>query len=175
MQRRNMSTYKLSEKLPEIADFIDRTLLKHEKDAHPVSSAGFKRLPLYFSESLLNRAKFVVVDEIPFPLKELGDSLPANFDIKKFVGITYKDTFFVIRNYEKNESTYFHELIHVIQWDSLGFDRFLRRYLEEVDTFEYCGSPLERMAYAFESWFDRGAVDQNVEIVVRNLLTQMQP
>jgi hypothetical protein len=44
-------------------------------------------------------------------------------------------------------------LIHVIQWQSLGPERFLKTYAEGLERFGYENSPLEKMAYEAEDLF----------------------
>ena len=68
-------------------------------------------------------------------------------------GMTYLDTFFVHQSRASDESLYFHELIHVIQWRLLGPERFLAAYADGYEKHGYKDSPLEVMAYDAENTF----------------------
>jgi len=65
----------------------------------------------------------------------------------------YKDTFFV-NNLHQTESIYFHELVHVVQWERLGVDNFLLAYVAGLMQFGYQDSPLEQMAYSMQEDFE---------------------
>ena len=60
---------------------------------------------------------------------------------------------FLSGRHVSNEALHFHELIHVIQWQSLGPERFLKTYAEGLERFGYENSPLEKMAYEAEDLF----------------------
>ena len=80
--------------------------------------------------------------------------------------ITYVDTIFV--NYlQKTESLFFHELVHVVQWERLGVDNFLLAYGIGLMKFGYQDSPLEQMAYFLQDHFDRGTLDLGVIELIR--------
>ena len=76
-------------------------------------------------------------------------------------GITYKDTFFVHERC-KTESLFFHELVHVVQWERLGVDNFLLVYGVGLIQFGYEDSPFEQMAYSLQRSFDQGNVPENL-------------
>ncbi len=59
-------------------------------------------------------------------------------------------TCFLKHRHTSNEALHFHELIHVVQWQSLGPERFLKTYAEGLERFGYRNSPLEKMAYEVE-------------------------
>lgn len=44
---------------PKVQAWIQRTLASYEKDAQPIASMRFARLPLYFDHALLETAKFI--------------------------------------------------------------------------------------------------------------------
>ncbi|MBI3615357.1 MAG: hypothetical protein HY211_02455 [Candidatus Omnitrophica bacterium] len=52
---------------PHVIGWIRDTLASHAAQAQIVASVGFRRLPLYFSLSLLASAKFVAVERVPMP------------------------------------------------------------------------------------------------------------
>ncbi len=85
---------------PHVINWIRDTLASHAAQAQIVASAGFRRLPLYFSPALLASTKFVAVERVPMPpLSALGLSQFAAFEQGDNDGITYLDTFFVKNNF----------------------------------------------------------------------------
>ena len=139
---------------PKVSEWISQTLFSHATKAHTVDSVGFRRLPFYFSPSLLSTTTFVVVDQVPMPpLSAMGLKQFADFERGDWDGITYLDTFFVRHSRVSDERLYFHELIHVLQWRLLGPERFLTAYADGLETLGYHKSPLEIMAYDAENKF----------------------
>ena len=160
--------------LPRMLDWIQRTLDSHAATARPVASFGFERLPLYFSESLLNTAQVVVTDHLPVPpLSAMGLSDFANFEVQPMSGITYRETYFLVPNAAADESVHFHELVHVIQWQVLGARDFLLLYAAGLIEHDYESSPLEKMAYEHQARFDAGQGTYSVEAEVREQVLAM--
>jgi hypothetical protein len=158
-----------------IRTWIDRTLAAHEREARPVAAlvetCGLRRLPGYFDAALLGRVRCVAVERVPVPpLASTGFRLFAGFESKHPAGITYGDTYFVDRRYELSESLHFHEMIHAVQWDCLGFDRFLLAYARGVLRNGYARSPLEVMACGHQRRFETDPVPYSAEAVVREEL-----
>lgn len=138
---------------------------------HPVASRGFTRLPEYFSARFLASAKFVAIERPPvLPLRALGISGFEAFETMEAEGITYLDTFFVTRRSVGDESLFFHELIHVVQWRLLGPAAFLAAYAHGLQHHGYRDSPLELMAYGLQDRFDADRTPFDAEQAVANLL-----
>jgi hypothetical protein len=76
-------------------------------------------------------------------------------------GVTYKETFFVATG-QQRDSLYFHELVHVVQWDRLGVDNFLYAYAIGLLQHGYQQSPLEQMAFQLQVRFDQRRVPENL-------------
>jgi len=156
---------------PRISGWIRQTLAGYAEQARAAPSAGFARLPLYFSPGLLQSAKFVVVEQLPMPplttlgLGQFEDFLQGDYD-----GITYLDTFFVRCHRADDEGLYFHELIHVVQWRLLGPERFLAAYADGHKRFGYHKNPLEVMAYDAEATFRQSSQSFNAEKLVAEQL-----
>ena len=111
---------------PRVQAWIWKTLTAHEKDAQPITSMRFVRLPLYFDHTLLETTKFIPIDRVPMPpLSAMGLGRFAAFEQGDFDGVTYLDRYFIKRRLVTEEAIHFHELIHVIQWRVLG--PFLQR------------------------------------------------
>lgn len=144
--------------LPRVRGWIEQTLERHALQAIPVSSFGYPRLAECFPGELLDRARLVRVPEVPFPpLTRLGLGELAEMEHRPLAAITFRHVFFVVPS-ELTESLCFHEMVHVIQWERLGVDRFLWAYGLGLLWFGYRESPLERMAYQLELAFQRGEV-----------------
>lgn len=156
---------------PLVRDWITRTLAGHAARAKSVTSFNFPRLPRYYSSELLSRAKVVFVDKCPVPpLSAIGLSQFADFENMNASGITYLDTYFVLWHEAERESLHFHELVHVIQWQLLGAERFLALYADGLEKHGYRNSTLEVMAYDHEARFNSNAPPYSVEGAVRQEL-----
>jgi hypothetical protein len=156
---------------PPIMEWIQMTLAAHATAARPVSSFGFDRLPRYYDRKVLASAKVVLVQQVPMPpLSALGLARFADFERMDSAGITYLDTYFVHQDHARDESIHFHELVHIIQWQLLGPEKFLASYSEGLERFGYRESPLEVMAYDFQNRFDTEEEVFDVRSACRSLM-----
>jgi hypothetical protein len=75
--------------------------------------------------------------------------------------ITYKNTYFLRKQFVQDLRLHFHELVHVVQWNLLGAENLIKRYILEIQQHGYDNAPLEKMAYALDSHFasNMGALD----------------
>jgi hypothetical protein len=159
---------------PLIRDWIGQTLAAHAEQAKPVASLNFPRLPHYYSHELLARAKVVFVDKCPVPpLGAFGLTQFDEFENMSIAGITYLDTYFALWYEAELEALHFHELVHVIQWQCLGPERFLALYANGLEQYGYRHSPLEVMAYNHEAQFKSGQPVYAVEAAVREQLKRL--
>ncbi len=143
---------------PRLMDWVQKTLKFYEKNAQPIALMNFARLPQYFDHSLLETVKFITIDRVPLPhLAAMGLSRFSGFEQGNFDGVTYLDRYFIKQTVVTEESTHFHELIHVIQWRLLGSECFLSAYADGLDEFGYENSPLEKMAYDAETLFKQSS------------------
>jgi hypothetical protein len=102
---------------PVVLAWIRKTITDHEHSAKTIASRGFKRLPSYFSQELLDTTKVVPVTRVPVPpLSSMGLQRFRDFERGDWEGITYIDTTFLKRTRAGDEELHFHELIHVVQW-----------------------------------------------------------
>lgn len=158
----------LGAKLPLIIGWFDKTLAEHAAQARPVASLGFKGLPKFFSPALLARAKVVPVPEVPVPpLTKMGLPEFADFENMIAFGITYQATYFVQAGLLADESLHFHELVHIVQWERLGVEKFLLAYAAGLAVQGYRNSPLERMAFDWQRYFDENGPPVDVELSIR--------
>jgi hypothetical protein len=160
---------------PHVIGWIRQTLDAHASEAKSVASLRFPRLSRYFSEELLTSTKVVVIDRVPMPpLSSMGLSRFAEFVRRDYDGITYLDTFFVKRRSAAEERLHFHELIHVVQWRSLGPEAFLAAYAAGLEIFGYRDSPLESIAYNAEALFSQSDDLFDAEKLVTDQLSRMR-
>jgi hypothetical protein len=154
--------------LPQVRAWIDQLLANHAAGARKVSTLGFNRLASCYPADLLERARVVSVERTPFPpVSQFGLPEFAQLQRRQFDGITFKNTFFVVRGRE-SESLHFHELVHVVQWSRLGVDNFLLSYGLGLLQFGYEKSPLEQMAYSLQQLFERGPVPNDLVHVIES-------
>ena len=141
---------------PVVLDWIRQTIAEHEDSAKIIAVRGFKRLPLYFSQELLNTTKVVIISRVPIPpLSSMGLHRFGDFERGDFDGVTYLSTYFVKHTKAADEELHFHELIHIVQWRLLGPERFLKLYADGLERYGYQDNPLETMAYAAQAEFSR--------------------
>lgn len=123
----------------------------------------------FYSEHFLDSAYFVVTEDIPKPnfieLREAGLGDFIDMDVN---GITYKNTYYVHPRCAGQLRLHFHELVHVVQWNLLGAQDFIERYIKEIQVFGYHDAPLEKMAYALDGHYDRGGNPVDVQNYVRS-------
>jgi hypothetical protein len=159
---------------PLIAGWIQKTVAEHASAARPVASLGFGRLPDYYEAPLLASSKAVIVSRVPVPpLSAMGLARFSDFERMDMAGITYLDTYFVRADSAHIESLHFHELVHVIQWRFLGAEKFLAFYANGLERFGYRNSPLERMAYDFQSRFEREKESFCVQAACQRVLREL--
>ena len=172
-----MSVQLLQQKLPEVRAWIDRTLAAHAAQAHPVAGLGFTRLGSYYSAALLASAMAIPVVKVPAPpLASMGLAGFDEFENLNAAGITYLSSFFVLHGYERDESLHFHELVHVVQWQHLGPERFIMAYaLGHLLSGGYRTNPLEEMAYDLQARFDASSPAFDVAAIVRPELDRIVP
>ena len=166
-------------RIPFIRSWIDRTVAAHEQASLPVRAVieaqGFRRLPGYFDEAFLRRVRCAAVERVPVPrVASMGLGFPVRLEPRRWAGITLGDTYFVDRRHEQVESLHFHELIHAVQWQCLGFDPFIRAYAAGLLRHGYARSPLEVMARAHQHRFETDPAPYPVEALVREELTRLR-
>lgn len=131
----------------------------------PLDAAELASVGGYFEPALLERVRIhraTSLMEPPFLslLRSRGIAVPL--DLLRMAGITLDDTIVVAA---RNPATggrwqrlLFHELVHVVQFEMLGIDCFVARYLEgwALCGYRYEGIPLEQAARRLEARFAAG-------------------
>ena len=143
--------------LPSLVEWIARTITAHEEQAKSFASLRFPNIPRYVPRDLLERARVVYLPAVPQPpMLSLGIPQLADFTKMALDGITFRDMVFVKLRKSNSEDLHLHELVHVAQWDLLGVERFLLAYGIGLAQKGYRSSPLEEMAYMYQTQFTRG-------------------
>lgn len=126
----------------------------------------------YFPESFLAQTHYVVVPQMPVPayqfLEQHGLTDLFNRDV---AGLTLNNTYYLLPSVENNLRVHFHELVHVAQWQRLGVEGFVTRYLQELQAVGYDKMPLERMAYDLDAQYAAGGPVVHVPDVVNERLS----
>ena len=150
-----MEEEQLKSLVSDIQKWIVYTLAEHEAQMEPVATAQFERLKKYYPNTLLQRVRRVIVDRCPVPplaitgIPQLAEI--ENWDIK---GIPWKNTIFIRRDLAGWDAVHFHELLHIIQWDCLGTERYLTAWTIGTISRGYRDNPLEETAFRHQSRFE---------------------
>jgi hypothetical protein len=158
---------KLHSLMPLVRKWIEATLAANQKHAIPLFNLASPQLRKLLPLELLMRAKAVVVTgKVPFPpLSSMGLPEFSQMENMDMAGVTYKDMIFVNQHHQ-TDSIYFHELVHVVQWERLGVNDFLLAYGAGLLQFGYEASPLEAMAYSLQASYDRGKLPKDtIELI----------
>ena len=138
----------------------------HAPRAQPVSYLGFARLAEVWPRELLEEARAVSVERVPYPpVSELGLPELAPMAQARWSGITFGHMYFVDQD-DTTEATHFHELCHVVQWRALGVRDFLMTYVLGLLERGYRESPLEAIAYRLQAEFEAGLPRRDLVNVV---------
>lgn len=117
----------------------------------------------FYPSQFLKESYFVLVDNIPKPdFPELRQMGLGNFIDMPVDGITYKNTYYLNQMHTNNLRLHFHELVHVVQWNLLGPEGFMNRYIKEIQLYGYDSAPLEKMAYSLDEHYSSGGEHLNV-------------
>ena len=139
----------------DVTSWIERTIADVASRRQPVAKAPFPRLRKYYPPDLLQRIQRVVVDRCPVPpLGSTGIPQLAEIELWDLKGAPWGDMIFIKRDFMDSESLHFHELLHVVQWELLGRDRYLTAWAIGTITKGYRANPLEEMAFRLQQRFE---------------------
>jgi len=154
---------RVQEALPEMARWIDRLRAQHAPRAVSARAAGPARLADYFPPALLDSTRVVKLESLPFPpVSEYGLPEFQGMATPDMAGITFGDMYFLRARPSPDESVHVHELVHVVQWKTLGAAEFLSTYAVGLAQHAYEKSPLESVAFWLEGQFDLGVAPLDV-------------
>jgi hypothetical protein len=143
--------------LPSVRAWTQDLVARHAAAARPVADRAFPRLPDYFPEDLLRTTSVVTVTRVPFPplSSEFGLSELAELEHMSFSAITFAGMIFAHTSVAA-EATFFHEMVHVVQWKVLGIDDFILTSGAGLVECGYAQSPFEAFTYDLQHQFERG-------------------
>ena len=133
---------------PYIQPSID-FIVKNEKYALENGielSADEKKLAKKIGVRNVDKVRVVLVKELPFPDDEiLGEWAKSHgLDSPKVIGFTHGYGVYIKHG---NRRILPHELVHVRQFEQLGIEALMRRYILELTVMGYRYAPLEVQAY----------------------------
>jgi hypothetical protein len=149
--------------LSDIQKWIGHTLAAHKAQMYPVAAAQLERLNQYYPKNVLQRVQRVLVDRCPIPpLAVTGIPQLAEIEGWDIKGIPWVNTIFIRRDLADWDAVHFHELLHIIQWESLGTERYLTAWAIGTVTRGYRDNPLEEMAFRHQLRFETDKTPYNV-------------
>ena len=138
-----------------VQKWIVHMLAEHEAQMEPIAAAQFERLKGYYPKALLQRVKRVIVDQCPVPpLEFTGIPQLAEIETWDLKGVPWENTIFIRRDLADWDAVHFHELLHIVQWERLGTERYLTAWAIGTITLGYRDNPLEEMAFRHQSRFE---------------------
>ena len=141
--------------LSDVQNWIVHTLAEYAGQMEPIAAAQFERLNGYYPNTLLQRVQRVIVDRCPTPpLASTGIPQLSEIETWDVKGIPWQNTIFIRRDLADWDAVHFHELLHIIQWDLLGTERYLTAWAIGTITRGYRDNPLEEMAFRHQSRFE---------------------
>jgi hypothetical protein len=145
---------RLLDALPLMERWMDALRADHVRESVAASALGSGRLFDHYPAGMLDDTRVVTVSEMPFPpVSAFG--LPEFEPMAPMAGITFGNMYFV--RPDAPEGVHFHELVHVVQWNALGWADFLLTYATGLMQRGYAESPLEAIAFDLQARFERMA------------------
>lgn len=135
----------------------------HRPAARPLSDVEKGHFAPFFDPSTLDSARIQRVPGIENPdfYAELqAQGVPNPLDFTVMAGITFEDTILLSDRWMPPGASLapllFHELVHVVQYETLGVPMFVERYVQgwAQNGFQYAAIPLERDAYELQARFE---------------------
>lgn len=131
----------------------------HRPSARALAEPERSEFTRWFESETLDRAKVKLVPVIENPdfysiLR--GRGIPDPLDFRIMSGITFVDTILISQSQIPPDSRLlpllFHELVHVVQYEILGWRAFVDRYVRgwAENGFTYSAIPLERDVYELQ-------------------------
>jgi hypothetical protein len=147
---------RLQRALPQVEQWIVDLRARYFQESIAASEVDFPRLAAHFPMDLLEATRVASVGRLPFPpVSSYGLPEFEGLANMPMAGITFDDMYFVQPSYS-SEGIHFHELVHVVQWSTLGVRDFLLTYALGILQYGYAESPLEAIAYQLQARFERG-------------------
>jgi len=172
----NLSEEKVREGIERLSSWLRQQREHYRASAAPLTERHRALMGRYFSASLLDQVQVVELEgqRIPNPpFYEEAKTLLANLpDLAHMESLTFLDV--VVFNEKLAERSLFHALVHAVQFQVLGLERYAELWVRGfVDTKFHFTVPLEAHAFSLESKFVRPDPESfSVEDQVRLWLKQ---
>jgi len=150
--------------LAGVKKWMKHLLVRYEPRMEPMAEVGPFNLDRYYPADMLRSVKRVIVDRCPVPpLAATGIDQLAEIENWELKGIPWGNIIFIRRDLENWEAVHFHEILHAVQWQCLGADRYLTAWAIGTIIRGYRDNPLEEMAFRFQSQFE--TEDKSFDVV----------
>lgn len=143
-------------------DWVKETQALYQNSSRGLEFYEKEKLKNWFSDRTLDNAKIatvICVENPPF-FEELKKIVPIPFDYKNAQGVTFGNLILMASLYVTPKSpqwlsVLFHELVHVVQSDLLGTQKWAEVYVDGAiaNDFRYEKIPLEVNAYSLQKRF----------------------
>jgi hypothetical protein len=135
----------------------------------PLADTAIAQFSLYFEERLLQEVRLVTVPALENPgfLEEYRSTFSEKaiplLDFSTMAGITFMDTILLVDRFLTESATplIFHELVHAVQYELLGPEKFVELYIMGWvnQGFNYAAIPLEMDAYELQNRYEADPTD----------------
>jgi hypothetical protein len=122
------------------------------------------RFSPFFETSVLKKVRLLMVPALENPgfleayRSTFDEKAMPLLDFSSFAGITFMDTILLVDGFPgaDPEATLFHELVHAVQYELLGPEKFVELYIMGWvnQGFNYAAIPLEMDAYELQNRFE---------------------
>lgn len=115
--------------------WVHQQILFYNQDSSPLRKSEAELLKHHYPTSTLNNTRLSFVDTIENPpfyidLQQSGISNLINFN--NTAGITFGNCIVISKKFEHTSSEFtsllFHEMVHVVQYEVLGIEKFIFEY-----------------------------------------------
>ena len=142
--------------MPFIEEWIEDLLQSHRCGSAPARSVVPFGGDAWFDAAILDAARVAFVDRIPFPpVSDYGLPEFEAMAAMPMAGITFRNMYFLDAA-QATDGIHFHELVHIIQWQTLRPREFLYSYALSLVQSGYIESPFEAIAFELQRRFESG-------------------
>lgn len=153
------------------ARWIRRQRTRLRPLGRPLEAPERERLAPYFEADTLDRVR--IVEAAHLGLRR-GFGVRLGLAVGGMRGITFDDAVLLRLPAIARvpAGLLFHELVHVVQFELLGVEEFVRQYLGgwTASGFRYRHIPLERTAYGLQAAFEQSLLEERVNEILRRRL-----
>ncbi len=143
-----------------------------------IAEADKEYLAAYFRETTIDHVTYAVDEEMPNPpafeaMAREGGAMPLNLSANAN-GIPFIDTILISRRSSEHDAwrrqCLFHEMVHIVQFDQLGLDRWAELYVSGSAAFgyRYMKNPMELDCQVLEHQYYANGILISVEEFIRS-------